>query len=125
MPPALIYLLFQRRFGLTDFERKLWRNFAIAALVAMVLVLTMESTTVVDRLALYLIPIQLVVFSRLPTAFPIKGRPNTQLIAFIIAYSATVQFVWLTYAANAHYWVPYSFWPITSEACTRGIGGCV
>jgi hypothetical protein len=28
----------------------------------------------------------------------------------VIAYSATVQFVWLTAATHADYWLPYKIW---------------
>ncbi len=125
IPPALLFLFFQNRFGFSEFERKLWRNFAYAALIALLMLMVMESSTIIDRIALYLIPIQLAVFSRLPLAFPLKGRVNSQLAVGVITYSALVQYVWLTYATHAHYWVPYNFWPITSEAiCSRGVLGC-
>jgi hypothetical protein len=70
----------------------------------------MRSSVVVDRLALYLIPLQLVVFSRLPFAFAKGGKPNGLLTVGVIAYSATVQFVWLTSATHASYWLPYKIW---------------
>jgi hypothetical protein len=108
--PALVYLIFQRRFSLDDFDRKLWRNFSLAALAALVLLAVMQSSVVVDRLALYLIPLQLVVFSRLPFAFQKGGLPNGLMTVGVIAYSAAVQFVWLTSATHADYWLPYKIW---------------
>jgi hypothetical protein len=42
----------------------------------------------------------------------------------VIAYSGLVQFVWLTQAANARFWVPYHFWPMNSEVCHQAITGC-
>jgi hypothetical protein len=108
--PAIVFLLFQRRFGLSEFDRKLWRNFSYAALAALFLLMVMESSVVVDRLALYLIPLQLVVFSRLPYAFQKEGNPNGLLTIAVIAYSAAVQFVWLTAATHADYWLPYKIW---------------
>jgi hypothetical protein len=108
--PAVIFLLFQKRFGFDEFDRKLWRNFSLAALVALVLLMVMQSSVVVDRLALYLIPLQLVVFSRLPFAFSRGGAPNGLLTIGVIAYSAAVQFVWLTAATHADYWIPYKIW---------------
>lgn len=124
IPPAALFLLFQRRFGLSDFEGKLWRNFAIGAFLALGLLMLLESSTIIDRLALYLIPLQLLVFSRLPTAFPLAGKQNGQLTVAVIGYSALVQFVWLTAAAHAHFWVPYHFWPIGQDVCQRIVGGC-
>jgi hypothetical protein len=111
LPPAIIYLVFWKRFGLSPQQHKLWRNFSIAALAALMLLFYLESSTAVDRLALYIIPLQMVVFSRLPEAFAVQGRPNGQYAAFVIAYSGLIQFVWLTYAAHAGDWLPFELWP--------------
>jgi hypothetical protein len=111
IPPALIYLLAWKRFDLPQQQHKLWRNFALAALGALLLLFYLESSTAVDRLALYIIPLQLVVLSRLPQAFGAEGKPNGQYAAFVIAYSGLIQFVWLTYAANADNWLPFQFFP--------------
>jgi hypothetical protein len=108
--PALLYLYFHRRFGGDEFDRRLWRNFSYAALAALMLLFLMESSTVVDRLALYLIPLQLVVFSRLPFAFAREGQPSGLLTLAVIGYSALVQFVWLTRATHADFWLPYRFY---------------
>ena len=89
----------------------MWRNFSIAAFVSLLLLFYLESSTAVDRLALYLIPLQLVVLSGVPTAFGQRGRPNGQYVALVIAYSAMIQFVWLNYAAHAGDWLPYTFFP--------------
>lgn len=109
--PAALFLLFAKRFGLDAAETMLWRNFAIAAFAALVLLFLSPSSTVVDRLALYLIPLQLLVFARLPLVFGTRGNRNGQLTLAIIAYSALVQFVWLTSADNADYWLPYKVYP--------------
>jgi apolipoprotein N-acyltransferase len=105
--PAMIYLCFSRRFSRSEEERRLWRNFSLAALAAAVGLFVLPSTTVVDRLALYLTPLQLVVLGRLPQAAPLNGRPNAQLLLAVLAYSAAVQFVWLNYATHSEGWVPY------------------
>jgi hypothetical protein len=110
--PAVLFLMFQRRFGLPDEQRRMWRNFAYATLATVALLLTLPSSTVVDRIALYLIPIQLFVFSRLPYVFANGGKPNGQMILLVIAYAATILFVWLNYATHAEYWVPYASWPL-------------
>ncbi len=106
--PAAIFLLFQRRFAADETTRKIWRNFSLAAFGTLVLLVVLASSTVVDRLALYIIPLQLFVFSRIPDAFPNPdGTRNSQLVLIVILYSALVQFVWLNYAAHADFWVPY------------------
>jgi hypothetical protein len=110
--PATIFLIFRKKFGLTADEFSLWRNFSLGAFAALALLLLTPSSTVVDRLALYLVPLQLVVFSRLPDLFGSNGRSNGQLTLAVIAYSALVQFVWLTSATNAEFWLPYKVFPI-------------
>jgi hypothetical protein len=111
LPPAALFLLFQDRFGLEPAEKKLWRIFSYAAFGALLMLWLISSSTLVDRLALYLIPLQLLVLSRIPYAFANRGKANGQIAAAVIAYSATVQFVWLNYATHASYWVPYQLYP--------------
>jgi hypothetical protein len=112
MPPALLFLAYQRRFGFSPQQHALWRNFALAAIVAFALLLLTDATAAVDRIALYLIPLQLSILSALPEAFPQKGKPNGQLALFVIIYSALIQFVWLNYATHAEYWLPYRVYPL-------------
>lgn len=110
--PAAIFLSYQKRFPILEAQRKLWRNFSIAAFGTLLLLFSAGSNTIADRLAIYLIPLQIFIFSRLPYAFPNKGRPNAQIVIAILLYSAVVQFVWLTQAQYAEYWVPYKIFPI-------------
>lgn len=105
--PAILFLLFQRRFAVAEEQRLLWRNFSYAALAMLALLLLLPSSTAVDRLALYLIPLQIFVLSRLPEAFPERQRGDRKLVIAVIAYSAAIQFVWINYADHAKYWLPY------------------
>ena len=67
--------------------------------------------TAIDRVALYLIPLQLFVFARLPRlARTVKGR--TLLVLGVVGYYSAVQFVWLNFATHAQYWLPYQFMPL-------------
>jgi hypothetical protein len=115
VPPAAIFLLFHKRFQLEAQQMKLWRNFALAALGALVILMFTAATTAVDRLALYLIPLQLFVFARLPLAFGNKGIPNRGILVLVLAYSAFVQFVWLNFATHSEYWIPYKVYPILGD----------
>ncbi|MGB5686992.1 MAG: EpsG family protein, partial [Candidatus Electrothrix sp.] len=64
------------------------------------------ATTAVDRLALYLTPLQVVVFSRLPFLARKKYHPDTMIAWILFGYGA-VLFVWLHFASHAVYWIPY------------------
>ncbi|HMN13112.1 MAG TPA: EpsG family protein [Bellilinea sp.] len=113
--PAIIFLLARRRFYLSYNERRLWTNIAFLALAFIGFLIVSPSSTVVDRMALYFIPLQIFVLSRLPDAFPEK-ESNIGLIGVsVILYSAAIQFVWLNFAANSHAWLPYQFYPLLGE----------
>jgi hypothetical protein len=113
--PAIIYLLFRKRFQTMPMEERLWRNFAFAALAMVPAVFAATSSVIVDRLAIYLIPLQLFVFARLPWAFPDRDRPNGQIALLVTLYSAVVQATWLNAAAHAEYWLPYRFYEVGQD----------
>jgi hypothetical protein len=68
------------------------------------------ASTAVDRVALYLIPLQLFVFARLPDLAR-TTQTRTAVVVGIVFYYAAVQYVWLNYATHAQYWTPYQFMP--------------
>jgi hypothetical protein len=105
--PALLFLLTPRSFGFNEIEMKVWRNFSFAALGFLILLFVLTSSTAVDRMALYITPLQIVVLSRVPQ-LKVGSRLGTFLI---IIYSLLVQFVWLNYAEHAGDWLPYQFYP--------------
>ena len=67
----------------------------------------LPSSTAVDRLALYVMPLQIAVLSRAPIVF--GARLGTILV---LSYSLAVQFVWLNFATHAKFWIPYQAYPL-------------
>src|SRR5256885_11019531 len=110
LPPALIFLAFSRRFTADETQRRLWRLFSFIALASFVAWLIIVSSAALDRLALYIIPLQLFVLSRIPSAFGSPARQSGALVVAVILYLAAAQWVWFTYATNAHNWIPYQFY---------------
>lgn len=108
--PAILLILFRHRLVPDPQERRLWLWIACFALACVPLV--GFASTAVDRVALYLIPLQLFVFARLPRLVS-TVRDRTPLVLALVAYFAAVQFVWLNYASHAEYWVPYRFMPLS------------
>ena len=106
--PAMLFMIRWRHLGFTERERRVYRNLSLAAIAFAVLLMVTPSSVVIDRLALYTIPLQLAVLSR-PASVFVTDRLGTTLI---ILYAAAVQFTWLNYANHARYWVPYQFWPL-------------
>ena len=110
--PAAILLVFQGRFRFGSSEALLWRWFAIISLTLLALLLVTSASTAVDRVALYMLPLQMVVFSHLPNVVGVDGRRNDQIVFSVLLYYATVLFVWFNFATHAEYWLPYRFLPL-------------
>jgi hypothetical protein len=110
--PAALILLWRGRFQFAEAEAALWQWFAIISLALLASLLVSPSSTAVDRVGLYMLPLQLVVFAHFPDVFGRRGRHNNGLVAALLVYYAMVQFVWLNYASHAYAWVPYRFYPL-------------
>jgi EpsG family len=106
--PACLYFLYRSRFRLDQDERRFADVLALIALAFVGLLLVSPSSTAVDRMALYIIPIQLFVLGRLPLALARTEADYKRLAAGVVAYSAAVIFVWLNFAVDAPAWVRYS-----------------
>ena len=110
--PALLFLGLRRHFAMPEADRNFWTWMSLGSLglVAMLLV-SSSASTAVDRVALYWIPLQLFVFSRLPRAIGKKGGLDRFLVFSVVGYSGAVLFVWMMFAAHAPDWLPYQFYP--------------
>ena len=106
--PGLLLLFWSRRFSFTTQQLRLWRSLALTSLLcAVCLLLLPSSSTAIDRIALYVILLQLVVGSRLPDTHLFSLRPS-QLLLSVLAFCLTVQFVWLNFATHSSGWLPYA-----------------
>jgi hypothetical protein len=102
--PAILLLALWKRWSRLYPQSRIWFWMALAALVCVPLL--PYASTAVDRIALYLTPLQVVVYSRLPG---LATRPNgaSALGAGVLLGYAAVLYVWLNHATHAHCWVPY------------------
>jgi len=109
--PALFFLLYRDIFELNFIQRRIWFWISIAVLVLFSAYFFIPSSTAIDRLAIYLMPIQIVVFSSLPDILNERlGVKRSAWLVFVIVYYASVQFVWIVFSDNAHLWLPYRFY---------------
>lgn len=106
--PAMLILLAGRRLGFDDYQLRLWRMISLISLAMVPALMLVPSSTAIDRIALYLLPIQIVAFGRSVLLFrsSVIGR------LLVIGYCFAVLFVWLNFAAHAHAWVPYRLTPV-------------
>ena len=107
--PAIILLSLNKRFKQFD-DYKLWQMISFASILSIPASLVLSTFT--DRLALYLIPIQMVVYCRL--SMMVKyGICRSFLVLMIISFYALVLFVWINYAVHSDYWLPYRWIPFS------------
>ena len=102
--PALILFAYWKEWGKRYRDRWLWGLIALLALACIPLVSI--ASTAVDRAALYLIPLQLVVWSRFPVLVQGRIRRNSVFL-MVIFYCAAVQFVWIVFGLHSEGWLPY------------------
>lgn len=108
---AGLFLALQRRMELTEASLVLWRWISIISILLLAAYFAAPGiSTALDRLGLYLLPLQLVVFARLPSALG-KSQGRKLWILLVVGYYAFIQYVWLNYAGNAYAWRPYTFYP--------------
>lgn len=101
---ALFLLKYTQKWRIAFNDYPIWQIYAFAAFATLPALLFLPSTSV-DRMALYLLPLQLAVWPRI--IYLSKPR-NRQLLAFGIigGYTLTL-FVWLNYAKNIGMWLPF------------------
>jgi hypothetical protein len=102
--PALLFFIFHKEWKKEYDDYDFWRIIAIGAIGALFMV--GFASTAVDRMALYMIPLQIVVFGRLPLLAKAKVS-MTKTVNLILFYYAMVLLVWLNFATHAQYWLPY------------------
>ncbi|MDO8772968.1 MAG: EpsG family protein [Burkholderiaceae bacterium] len=109
--PAALFLWLRRRFVLAPADRTFWTWMSLGGLAFVGLLVVSPSSTAVDRVALYWIPLQLFVLSRLPDVLGGRKGQKAFWVRAVVAYSAAVLFVWLFFAQTAFAWLPYQFYP--------------
>lgn len=102
--PALLLFYFREEWKRYFNDYRFWKMIALSSLASIGLV--GFASTAVDRMALYFIPLQLVVYSRLPLLAKNKVSPKMTTFLVVLFYFA-ILFVWLNFAGHVKYWLPY------------------
>lgn len=104
--PGLLFLFNRRCFQLPPISQKIWSLLSLLTVAAAIGLATIASSAAIDRLALYLIPLQLFVGSRLPDTH-LWGLSSQAWNQLLVLFSLAVLLVWLLFAAHAFAWLPY------------------
>jgi hypothetical protein len=107
--PAVVYLIFFRRWTINAREKKFWAWLSLMSVVCIALVRVAPAA--VDRMGLYLIPLQLFVFSRVHRLI-VNMHARSLVVFLIVLYYSVVLAVWLNFSSHIEYFVPYraTFW---------------
>ncbi len=102
---AVILLMFREKFKETYSDYRLWLIFSIGAIL--LFITAFFFSTFADRIAIYFLPLQLVVFSRFPALISSTVNRTLFIVGFIMIYAGSL-FVWLNFGKHAFLWVPYN-----------------
>lgn len=103
---ALVFFWNRRSFFIAPQQRRLYSLIASLTIVASIALPLSPSSTAIDRIALYLLPLQVFVGSRLPFCRVLGLNPFTWH-CLLVLLSLAVLSVWFLFAANASFWLPY------------------
>ena len=101
---GVIYLIYRDNFKSVYYDYKLWFVFSIISIILLPAAFVLS--TFVDRIAIYFIPLQLVVFSRVPTLIE-SVYYRTIFVIFVIFLYAFSLFVWLNFGLFSNHWLDY------------------
>ena len=98
----LLHVRYKWKYEFDDY--KLWRNIAISSIILTPFVFV--ASTLIDRLSLYFIPLQIVVISRYAYLISDTNIKTLFVLCVVLAYSL-VLYVWIYYGHYSVYWLPY------------------
>lgn len=105
---GVVFIAFRKQMVLSPYQRTFWTLNTALTFVSVFALMSLSASSGVDRIALFLIPLQMVAFSQLPRALSKSGKQVPSALIGVIGYCFAVQFVWLNFGENAKSWVPYN-----------------
>lgn len=116
---ATLFLVFRKTFEVSPAERLVWTILSLVAIASVVALLYSSSSVGVDRLSLFIIPLQVFVYGNLP-ATRLARRASILTTLAVLGYCCAVQYVYLAYGTFSYTWLPYRNIILTSDAADRG-----
>ena len=104
---AALFVILRKKFDFTPFQASYWMTCSLLSFAAVPALFIASASSGIDRISLYIIPLQVVVYSQLPYVLSKTSKALPSVLIGVVGYSFTVQFVWLHYAAYSFFWLPY------------------
>jgi hypothetical protein len=112
---GVLFIFLRKSLPFKEAEDRLWMNFSILAVASLALYFVMSSSTALDRLALYLFPLQIAVLSAVPNVGSSGANHRMFPTLMLTAYLGLILYVFLNYATNRDPHIPYRFWPTADK----------
>jgi hypothetical protein len=109
--PGVLFLWRKKKLQMCASLEKFWSAISLSSIVLLPLAIFSSSTTAIDRVGLYMIPLQFLIASCLPDLFSGLRMKERLTGLLVISYNFLVLFTWLVFGANSEHWVPYNFRP--------------
>ena len=104
--PCLIFLLFCENYNF-HFNNNLLRGFSYFAIALLILLIFLDSSAMIDRFAIYLIPIQMIIWTNFIDIFEKKTNSNNFIFYIICLVYFLALMVWLHFGDYSIWWLPY------------------
>jgi hypothetical protein len=101
---SIVFLYFRKLWAERYSDSGLWMIFSVTTLI--MFPLAFVSSTFVDRMALYLLPMQVVILSRVPILITSTYNRTLFILSVLFLYIG-VLFVWLNFGQFSSHWLPY------------------
>ena len=104
--PAVIFIFNMNKFKISNFAKKIFLAISWMSVFSLIALPLTPSSTIVDRVALNFLPIQILVASHLPDTgiFKFNKFSSKVLIVIIVFF---VLSIWLLFAKHSRCWIPY------------------
>ena len=101
---AIIFLITYKKWEINNSEKRLYTMFVIFTFI--LLVSAFFNSIIVDRIAIYLIPIQLLILTNATNLINNNFIKNIYILSLLYFYFL-VLYIWLNLGHYSIYWVPY------------------
>lgn len=104
---AMLFFAFRKKFSISPSTRLVWTIIAGLAVLSVIGLVLSSSSVGVDRLALFLIPLQLFVYSNIPAIRSFSQGSRVTATLAILGYSLAIQYVYFFHGTFSYTWLPY------------------
>ena len=101
---SIVFLYFRKLWAERYSDKRLWMIFSFTSII--MFPLAFVSSTFIDRIALYLLPMQIVILSRTPILITSTYNRTLFILSVLFLYIC-VLFVWLNFGQFSSHWLPY------------------